>query len=61
MFRIKQDATGSRTITWNAIYRFSTDIPTPTLSTSANKTDYIGFQYNTADTTWDCLAVARGY
>lgn len=61
MLRIKQDATGSRTITWNAIYRFSTDVPNPTLSTAASKTDYIGFQYNAADAVWDCLAVARGY
>ncbi len=61
MLRIKQDGTGNRTITWNAIYRFSTDVPNPTLSTAATKTDYIGFQYNAADSTWDCLAVARGY
>jgi len=61
MYRLTQDATGSRTITWGAAFRFSTDIPSPTLTTVANKTDYIGFQYNSASTTWDCLAIARGY
>jgi hypothetical protein len=61
MLRVKQDATGSRTITWNAIYRFSTDVPNPTLSTAASKTDYAGFQYNAADSVWDCLAISRGY
>lgn len=61
MLRVKQDVVGSRTLTWNAVYRFSTDVPNPVLSTAASKTDYIGFQYNSADTVWDCLAVARGY
>lgn len=61
MYRLTQDATGTRTITWGAAFRFSVDIPAPTLTTSANKTDYIGFQYNAASSTWDCLAVARGY
>lgn len=61
MYRLKQDATGSRTITWGAAFRFSTDVASPTLTTTANKIDYVGFQYNAADSTWDCLAVARGY
>jgi hypothetical protein len=61
MYRISQDATGGRTMTWNTIFHFSTDVPTPTLSTTASKTDYVGFQYNVANTSWDCLAVARGY
>ncbi len=61
MYRLKQDATGSRTVTWGAAFRFSTDVVSPTLTTTANKIDYVGFQYNSADSTWDCLAVARGY
>jgi len=55
MFRIKQDATGTRTITWDAIYRFAGGTA-PTLTTAPSKTDYIGFQYSTADTKWDCIA-----
>jgi len=61
MYKITQDSNGSRTITWGAAFRFSTDVPNPTLTTTANKTDYVGFQWNAASSTWDCLAVARGY
>lgn len=52
-FRLKQDGTGSRTITWNAIYRF-TGGTAPTLTTTAAKTDYVRFRYNAAATKWDC-------
>ncbi len=61
MYRLKQDGAGNRTITWGAAFRFSTDVVSPTLTTTLNKIDYVGFQYNVADSTWDCLAVARGY
>ncbi len=61
LFRIKQDGVGGRTITWDTAYRFSVDVPQPTLSTTANLTDYIGFVYNATDSKWDCLAVSRGY
>lgn len=62
LFRIRQDATGSRTITWNAIYSLGTDIDTmPTLSTAANAVDYIGFIYDATDTKWHLLSYARGY
>jgi hypothetical protein len=60
-YRIKQDTNGSRTINWGTVFRFGTDVPTPTLTTTASKTDYVGFQYNTTDSKWDCLAVAKGY
>ena len=58
LLRIKQDATGSRLPTWNAIYRFPGGAA-PTLTTTAGKTDYIGFIYNQADTKWDCVAVTK--
>jgi len=61
IYSIRQDATGSRTITWGAAFRFSVDLPAPTLTTTANKTDHIGFMYNAIDSTWDCLAVTRGF
>ncbi len=60
-FRVKQDATGSRTITWNAVYRFSTDLPAPVLTTTALKTDYVVFQWNAADAKWDHVALNRGF
>jgi hypothetical protein len=60
-YRLTQDGTGSRTITWNAAFRFSTDIPEPTLSTDADATDYVVFVYNADASTWDCLGVNCGF
>lgn len=52
--RVRQDATGSRTLTWDSIYRFSGGVA-PTLTTTAGKVDYIQFVYNNTDTKWDCI------
>jgi hypothetical protein len=40
-----QDGTGSRTLTWNAIYEFTTDTA-PTLTTTASYGDLFTFRYN---------------
>lgn len=53
--RIKDNAT-ARALTWNAIYRASTDLPLPS-TTVLSKTMYLGFIYNATDTKWDLLAV----
>lgn len=53
--RIRQDGTGSRVPAWPASVRWSGGTA-PTLTTTANKTDYIGFEYNAADSKWDGLA-----
>lgn len=58
---IIQDGTGSRTITWNSVFTFGTDVTSPTLTTTANKRDFIGFVYNSTAAKWYCLAVAKGY
>lgn len=42
---VKQDATGSRTITWNGVFKW-TGGTAPTLSTSPNKIDIITFLYD---------------
>ena len=42
---IIQDGTGSRTLTWNAVYEFKDDTA-PTLTTTANKGDLFVFRYN---------------
>lgn len=42
-----QDGTGGRTITWNAVYEFTTDTA-PTLTTTAAKGDIFVFRYNGA-------------
>jgi hypothetical protein len=43
IFAITQDATGSRTITWNAAYKFGA-AGAPTLTTTANATDVLAFK-----------------
>jgi len=40
-----QDATGSRTLTWNAVFEFKDDTA-PTLTTTASKGDVFVFRYN---------------
>ena len=44
---IIQDGTGSRTITWNAVYEFAADTA-PTLTATANLGDLFTFRYNGA-------------
>lgn len=58
-YRIRQDATGSRTLAYNAIFRFNTTFVSPTLTTTANATDYLTFIYNSADTKWDCIRIVK--
>jgi|ERR1044072_1218193 hypothetical protein len=53
IIRVKDNGTG-RTLAWNAIYR-AIGVTLP-LSTTASKTRYIGFIYNSADSKWDCIA-----
>ena len=40
-----QDGTGSRTLTWNAVFEFAADTA-PTLTTPASKGDVFVFRYN---------------
>ena len=40
-----QDGTGSRTLTWNAVFEFASDTA-PTLTTTASKGDLFTFRYN---------------
>ena len=40
-----QDGTGSRTLTWNAVFEFKDDTA-PTLTTTASKGDLFVFRYN---------------
>jgi len=61
MWSIKQDATGSRTITLDTKFRFGTDITSVTLTTTAGKTDKLGAQYNSGDDKWDVVSFVRGF
>lgn len=58
---VKQDGTGSRTLTTDTKFRFGTDITSITLTTTAGKTDHIGARYNSGDDKWDVIAFVRGF
>jgi hypothetical protein len=61
LLELKQDATGSRTVSFTSETRFGTDITGITLTTTANKSDKIGLIYNGADGKYDVIAFARGF
>ena len=63
-YQFKQDATGSRTITFTLTaggFRGSTDTPLPTLTTTANATDRVLFEYRLTPNFWEVVAVNKGY
>lgn len=51
--RIKQDATGSRTLAYGTAYKFPGGTA-PVLSTAANAVDLMSCYYDSADGTWNC-------
>ena len=59
MLRIKDNGT-ARALTFNAAFRFSSDLAAPT-TTVISKTMYLGFIYNSADSKWDCVAVLDNF
>lgn len=59
-FRLAQDATGGRTVSWDTQYDFGT-AGAPGLTATASKTDVIGFEYNAALTKWCCTGSALGF
>jgi hypothetical protein len=61
IWRIKQDATGGRTITLDNKFRLGTDITSVVLSTAPSITDYIGAIYNAQDDKWDVIAFVKGF
>jgi hypothetical protein len=62
IFRLQQDATGNRVITWGSDYRFRGDLAAANvvLSTTANITDRIAFEYHADDAKWDCISFIKG-
>lgn len=59
IIRIKDNGT-ARALSFNAIYRFSSDLAAPT-TTVISKTFYLGFIYNSTDTKWDCVAQLNNF
>jgi hypothetical protein len=57
---LRLKTTNAQTLSWNAIFQWSTDLPVVTTS-SANKYDYFGFIYNSASSGWQVLAKNAGF
>ena len=57
---VKQDGTGSRTMAVGNKFRFNTTFANATLTTAANKTDKLEWQYNGADDRWDLIRFVKG-
>ena len=58
---LTQDGVGSRTLAYDASVVFGTDITGTTLTTTASKTDRIGFIYNSGTGKYSVIAFAKGY
>lgn len=61
MFEVTQDGTGSRTLSYSAIYEFSAGAPAPILSSAAGTTDYLLFIYSATASKWRFLDARLGY
>jgi hypothetical protein len=61
LLELKQDGTGSRTVSFTSETRFGTDITSITLSSTPSKTDKIGLIYNATDLKYDVIAFVKGY
>jgi len=61
IFQITQGTGAPFTITWASGYEFSAALPQPALSSSAGKTDLLGFVYNATTGTWLLAAFLNGF
>lgn len=61
VFEIIQDGTGSRTLTLGSKFTFGTSLASITLSTSANKRDFLGVIYRSATDLYYVVAFMPGY
>lgn len=60
-FRFSQDATGSRTTSWNAAYVFGTDVTAAMIPGTANATYEITFRYAALVSKWRAIDIKRGF
>lgn len=61
LIEVIQDVTGSRLLTYGTNYAFGSLVTSPTLTTTASKTDFLGFMYNSTAGKWRMIAFAPGY
>jgi hypothetical protein len=58
---VTQGSGAPYTLSYGSAYLFSTGLPQPTLSTTAWKTDALGFMYSEAPGGWLFMALVSGY
>lgn len=59
--KLKQDATGGRTVTLPGAVRFNADITGYTTTTTASKSDRVGFIHDAGDSKFDFVSVIKGF
>lgn len=60
-FRFQQDATGLRTVTWNAAFAFGTDVTAAQEPTAALAKWQRTFEWCAADSKWRATQILRGF
>jgi hypothetical protein len=58
---IRVQCTNAQVLSFNAIYRSSTDLGFPASTSGSSKTDYLGFLYNATSTKWDLMSKMFGF
>lgn len=59
-FILKILSTNAQTFSWHSVFRGSASLSLPTATSGSGDYDYIGFVYNSVDSSWDLLAVIQG-
>jgi hypothetical protein len=60
--RLIQPASGGPcTASFGTAFHFSTDLPVPTLTTTASGIDYLKFIYNATTSLWDMVGIVQGF
>lgn len=59
--KLRIKSTSARTLTFNSVFRFSTDQPAPTATSSSSLTDYFSLTWNATDSKWDVLGKNFGF
>lgn len=61
LVRVRQDSAGGHTLSFEDDFRFSSDLPAPTVSTDPHAVDYLGFIYDETDQKWDFISQVKGF
>lgn len=58
---VRVECTNAQVLSFNAIYRSSTDLGFPASTSGSSKTDYLGFIYNSTSVRWDMVSKMFGF